>query len=362
MDNQLPPKDSAQQPTPVASANTVAVLGPSESLRRHTALLLASLTESRLLTPPPSAHGDESALDTALDAALDTIEEQGNTGSYIIELPGHVDPLETIGVLAGDDAPTRLSNMICCVDALMLEERLVRAVSVQRSSTPDGPSTLLLARQLEYASVIALANTQLLSPDALARTAAIASSLSPDAQIIVEAPTMPHLAKNESYTVTQERAGWIRLLNGDCSPAVRHPHVQGMRYENLRPFHPARLDTALRNIFTHGIFGRIVRSGGFCQVATRPNAAVMWEQAGTELTLTVLPDTHTPEEASGETDEHTHEHLHFGQELAFIGINLDPLGIKLRLDWATLTDSELLAGPETWASYANPNGDGMTFL
>jgi len=275
------------------------------------------------------------------------------------------DPLDAIGALAGEDTPTQLAHLICCVDALTLEARLSGVRPAERSlegAAPAGdPGVLLLARQLEYASVIALANTQQLTPAALARAAALASALSPDARIVAEAPHTANLIHTPNYSVEQDRAGWIQLLNNTCAPLVQHPRVVGMRYEHMRPFHAGRFAEALRNIFEHHLFGTVVRSGGFCRVSSASDTLFLWDHAGAECTLTAMPGTHDSGGAEPPTygtyshdGAHEPELLSVGQELAFIGLDLDTAAITTRLSWATLTDTELLAGPAAWASHGDP--------
>lgn len=320
--------------------HTVAVVGPSALLRHHTALLLASGSDSRPLAPE-SPSGDPSE---ALHAALDTIDAQAAPipTRYVIELPDDADPLEAIGTLASASSGTQLDHILCCVDALTLEHDLRSLEPHRDGSDPLTPNTLLLARQLEYASVIALANAEQLTPEALARTAALASMLSPAADIIAHTPELPALRPSAHYRIEQDQAGWLQLLNGQCTPELAHPSVTGLRYENLRPFHPWRLHAALSDIFERGLFGAVVRSGGFVQLASRPGIELMWEQAGAELNFTELDGSVTPEPLS------------LGQELAFIGLDIDAAALSERLDLAALTDVELLGGPELWAGFSDP--------
>ena len=45
------------------------------------------------------------------------------------------------------------------------------------------------------------------------------------------------------------------------------------------------------------------------------------------------------------------EILAFGQDLAFIGLDIDEASLRRALDDAALTDEELVAGPMVWAGF-----------
>lgn len=127
---------------------------------------------------------------------------------------------------------------------------------------------------------------------------------------------------------------------------MTEPRVTGFRYEQLRPLHPGRLKALLDERIERGAFGRLVRSTGFCRLATRPRATLQWDHVGRTIAfhLAAIDDGFRSDE----------EMLAVGQDLAFIGIDLDRVALVRALDEAALTDGELAAGPEAWASFADP--------
>ncbi|MRH91939.1 hypothetical protein GFY24_31645 [Nocardia sp. SYP-A9097] len=108
-----------------------------------------------------------------------------------------------------------------------------------------------------------------------------------------------------------------------------------MTFTAERPFHPERLEAALAQL------QRLLRSKGFFWLASRPDLAAIWSQAGPNLTF----------EAGAYWSALD---MPPGQELVFIGIKLDRPHVRDLLNSALLTDVELDAGPQAWLRYPDP--------
>ncbi|WP_422385986.1 GTP-binding protein, partial [Brevibacterium epidermidis] len=104
--------------------------------------------------------------------------------------------------------------------------------------------------------------------------------------------------------------------------------VRVCRFEQPRPFHPRRLQAVLEAALGRDCWGRIVRSAGFAKLASRPYVTAHWDQAGTLLTLAPLTADPLPGDGA--------ELLALGQDLAFIGIDLDEAGLCAALESAVL--------------------------
>ncbi|NUS43567.1 MAG: cobalamin biosynthesis protein CobW, partial [Mycobacteriaceae bacterium] len=85
----------------------------------------------------------------------------------------------------------------------------------------------------------------------------------------------------------------------------------------------------------------LLRSKGFCWIASRPELVAIWSQAGPNLTF-------EPAAQWGSIDEEP------GQEIVFIGVKLHRDRIRAAFDAALLTDAELAAGPVGWRAYPDP--------
>lgn len=120
--------------------------------------------------------------------------------------------------------------------------------------------------------------------------------------------------------------------------------VSAFRYEQLRPFHPGRLHELLETSFGGGAFGAVLRSAGFCRLASRPGVVGSWDQVGQMISLEPLT-----RDEQGQS-----ELLALGQDIGFIGIDLDADALTTALDKATLSDAEFTAGLREWARFADP--------
>lgn len=139
------------------------------------------------------------------------------------------------------------------------------------------------------------------------------------------------------YDVNAARqlSGWAEEMAGGHTPETEEYGIGSVVFRSDRPFHPARLAQAIEAL--HGI----VRSKGFCWIASRCEMAAIWSQAGPNLFI----------EGAGPwtgTDEKP------GQELVFIGVHLDKTAPQRLLSAALLTDEELAAGPRAWVDFPDP--------
>ncbi|MDO9589837.1 MAG: GTP-binding protein [Microcella sp.] len=136
------------------------------------------------------------------------------------------------------------------------------------------------------------------------------------------------------------------MLNGNFDPHMTDPRVSAMRYEQARPFHPQRLHEVLDERIDSGHCGTIIRSSGFCRLATRPGVTAHWDHVGSMIAFSPL---------ARDGEQHPDdEPLALGQDLIVIGLDVDAVALRAALDSAALTDDELLAGPEVWAQFSDP--------
>ena len=132
-----------------------------------------------------------------------------------------------------------------------------------------------------------------------------------------------------------EAPGWDKEIADGHTPETEEYGISSMTFRADRPFHPNRLARAL------GQMTRILRSKGFCWIASRPNIAAIWSQAGPNLVIEPAQYWSSTEIAPG-------------QEIVFIGVKLDRERVQELLTGALLTDMELSAGEEAWVSFDDP--------
>ena len=274
----------------------------------------------------------------------------------VVEFPECTDVTEVIGASAAADSGVVLTGVLCVVDAAHLLADLHREDCVIHPALPrtrlrHTARALLSVMCVEFASAVVLVNWEPLTTPELSTVMALVNHLGPRARLRLHHgerdPWLREIAASATrYDVTQERSGWVTLLNREHDPYMTDPRVTALHYENVRPLHPGRLARLLDRRIESGEFGTVVRSAGFCRLATRSHVIARWNHVGRMICLSPLAsDAHV---AEGE------ELLALGQDLGIIGLDLDVPALREALDDAALTDEELAAGPGAWAAFEDP--------
>ncbi|WP_051297461.1 GTP-binding protein [Brevibacterium album] len=336
------------------NTDAVAVVGACVPERREYARRLAAARRLTLV-PAKQMEAPSEALSTALGLNAWLPDSTG----LLLEYPTKTPARDIVGELTDEETGTSLRELVCVVDAahLLTDLSSPELIPVDRDED-DGsfvmaPRAELIVTQIEFASTVVLTNCHRLGADERHLLRALVSHLSPQARVeqidstrSAQYPTHTEPFPPEAYTREQTRPGWITLLNGEFAPAHSHSRVSALRYEQPRPFHPQRLADLLATRDSRSSGELLLRSVGFCHVCSRPHVTAQWNQVGDTLSLAPAAIDHqlTAED----------EPLAFGQDLAFIGLDLDPESLIRDLDAATLTDAELLAGPQVWATFRDP--------
>ncbi|MBZ4020431.1 GTP-binding protein [Streptomyces purpurogeneiscleroticus] len=315
---------------------------------------------------------------TLRDDLLEEVERLARAGRFdylLIESSGISEPMPVAATFAfaRDDGATltdiaNLDTMVTVVDAVNFHDELGRGDDlVERGLAPveDDERTVsdLLIDQVEFADVILLNKTDLVSAGEADRLEATLRRLNPAARVqrTVRGRIDPaeilgtglfDLAKAE------QAPGWVAELNGDHVPETEEYGISSVVLRDPRPFHPGRLWDLITGPLDAGTYGNVLRSKGFFTLATRPDVTGLWSQAGAVARF----------EPSGVHDHgHDHEHGHSaaehgaddrpavqGQELVFIGTGLRADALREALADALLTTGELADGPVAWAAYDDP--------
>ena len=280
----------------------------------------------------------------------------------VVEYPMQAPIRSVIGSLVDPEEPTQLAEVVCVLDAVHFFSELERTDQVEylefHHGTPFTASSaraLLTVEQIEYCSTALLVNAEQLPEQDVEIIRAIIAELAPWAQVVLDDGTWQPSRTRENpipkaqdpagyYDAVQIRPGWIAYLNGLHTAQYRHPRVASMRYTNPRPFHPMRLQRALDEHLEPGSAGKIVRSCGFCRLASRPGITAGWSHTGSVMAIDPLArDEATPGEP-----------LSFGQDIVFTGFDLRPTELTQALDDAVLSDSELMTDPDEWHLLPDP--------
>ena len=316
------------------------VVGVCAPERRKYAASLAKATDGHLISlaeRPPSQGEEELHLSTTpprLDPKPSRIVADISAGLDLPHLGLAADPRAAV---------------VCVVDAVHMLDDL-RDGRPLMDAAPDGDDRGDFGSRarrtvsfLEGATLIVLVNWDSVATADLALLMTIASHLSPAARVRLSREAAEDVRSLSSVRQEPapllERAGWVHALNDEHDPYMTDPRVTTLRYEQQRPFHPARLSAALNDIDA-GSYGAVLRSAGFCRLATRPGILARWDHVGSAIWIDPLSsDIETATTA---------------QDISLTGLNLDPGGIRRALDGAALTDDELTAGPAAWRRFADP--------
>lgn len=309
----------------VDGIEAIAVVGLCAADRRHYAMGLARDRGHVFVPAEQTERGIE-----AIDRLVELVGMTSGVHGFVLEYGGDTNCAEIIGALSAPDTRAVLTDLVCVLDLACLHSDLDSDV---RAGT--------LVAQIEFASTLAL-----LAPDAAdsAGTEAaigLIAHLAPEAERFLLRDGAVHEPVCWQFGHRPPPAGWTAILNSEFRPPARSGGVRACRFEQARPFHPRRLRAVLSAALGEGCWGRIVRSAGFAKLASRPYVTAHWDQTGALLTFSPL----TADPLPGA------ELLALGQDLAFIGFDLDEAGLCEALDRAVLTDAEFLAGPTSWLEY-----------
>jgi len=143
----------------------------------------------------------------------------------------------------------------------------------------------LLTDQIEFANVILLNKTDLVSEEHLGILKAAVHKLNPSAKVITSA--FSKVAIKEivntglfNFEEAEQSAGWIEELNKEeHTPETEEYGIGSFVYRSKRPFDPERFWHYVNQEFP----STIIRSKGLFWVASRPGQALVWSQAGGSL-------------------------------------------------------------------------------
>ncbi|WP_295824671.1 GTP-binding protein [uncultured Microbacterium sp.] len=279
--------------------------------------------------------------DLRVSHALPLPRPRADDAQTVVDLGTDVDLIHAIAARGGSEV-----EAVCVVDARHMVGDLLDDTALSASAKPGdtrgdvGARARQAALALELATRIIWVNWEQVPTAALAVQMALASHLNPAAVMRLSRDPLSDLHSAATHDgEILERAGWVRALNGEHDPYMRDNRVMTLVYEQVRPFHPARLSTALDRLDA-GAAGRLVRSAGFCRLASRPGILARWEHVGSAMWIEPL----------GADDGR----MGLGQEIVFTGLDMSAPKLAHVLDEAALSDDELAAGASAWLAFDDP--------
>lgn len=224
----------------------------------------------------------------------------------------------------------------------------------------------LLIEQVEFCDVLVVSKTDLVSAAQLKRLSAILRSLNSRARIIYAdngkvALTQILNTGLFNFEQAQQAPGWLAELRGEHKPETEEYGISSFAFTARKPFHPQRFHAFLHQDWPSG---RLLRSKGYFWLASTPDYAWLWHQAGgiarynmAGLFWQAVPAEQWPQEPELQQAIFESWAEPFGdrrQELVFIGQQLDKTAMLAQLNACLLTDAELASGEAQWQQLSNP--------
>ena len=265
----------------------------------------------------------------------------------------------------------RLDTMVTVVDGVNFLRDFHEAESLaSRGETLDEDDersiTDLLIEQVEFADVILISKIDLISRAEREELTAILARLNTHADILPMSMGQVPLAKildtgRFDFDRAAQAPGWLKEMRGEHQPETHVYGIASTAYLTRRPFHPQRFHAFLNREWTNG---RLLRSKGYFWLASRPQDAGSWSQAGGLMRYEYagrwwrfVPEAQWPgdEESRAEIRKKWHDPAgDCRQELVFIGQHIDFIRLRTELDACLLSDYEWNLGPEHWLRLPDP--------
>ena len=309
---------------------------------------------------------------------VNKLAKDGRFDYLVIESTGISEPLpvaETFtfadedGVSLSDVAD--LDTMVTVVDAVNFlkdydEAKHLNDTGESLGEEDERSVADLLVEQVEFADVILVSKTDLAEAADIERLTAILQTLNTRAKIIPIAQGQVDIDAVLStglfdFEQAQQSPGWLKEMRGEHVPETEEYGIGSFSYLARRPFHPEKFYQFLHSTQE---YGKLIRSKGYFWLASRPQFAGQWSQAGgiarygfAGMFWNAVPKENWPtdEDYLASIKEQWVEP--FGdmrQELVFIGQGLDQAKMTRVLDDCLLSEEEVLRGKEYWLTLNDP--------
>lgn len=306
------------------------------------------------------------------------LANEGRFDYLVIESTGISEPVPVAQTFVFEDEEgnslanlTRLDTMVTVVDAARFvadlgstDELTDRGIGLDEEDYRS--IAALITDQIEFADVLLLNKTDLITPEECTQVEAAIKALNPVARIIRTTHSNVNLQEvlntgHFDYDAAERSAGWIRELQGEHNPETEEYGISSFVYRARRPFDANRLMKVLSG---DEMWTGVLRSKGFFWVSAMPELAYNWSQAG--ATSSVESGGHwyasvDPEEWEFEENQRPDQQPGWDprwgdriQELVFIGQGLDEANIRTHLSGCLVPESDASIEMLRQAAGANP--------
>ena len=310
------------------------------------------------------------------------LAKSGRFDYLVIESTGISEPMPVAETFTFEDESGQTLGQIAFLDTLVTvvdAKNFLRdfgsedtVVDRQAAVNDEDERTIvdLMTEQIEFANVLLLNKIDQVSTEERKTLRAILHSLNPNARILEASFGKIDYSEVLGTGLYREESasahpGWLEAPRHSSASEADEYGVRSFVYRAQRPFHPDRLTKALDE--EESLFDGVLRSKGFCWIASRHDEAFEWGQAGISLRLlpaglwwASAPQEYWPEDqAICERIRSMYQGTYGDrrQELVFIGIDMDESVIRSLLDHCLLTPHEMEEGPDVWGTWEDGFGE-----
>lgn len=306
------------------------------------------------------------------------LAQQNRFDYLLIESTGISEPLSVAETFTFTDEAghslsdlTRLDTMVTVVDGInfLTDYHAAQWIGERENDIAEDDEraiTDLLIEQIEFADVILVSKTDLISQVAYQELEAILRSLNTQAKILpMRMGDIPlkEVLNTHAFNFDQaaQAPGWLKEMRGEHIPESEEYGITSHAWQARRPLHAQRFHQFLNQEWSNG---RLLRSKGYFWLAPCPNIVGSWSQAGGMMRYSCagqwwasVPRADWPQDAESLksiAEKWQDEVGDCRQELVFIGQNINFNQLEASLNACLLTDDELAQGPATWQQWAEP--------
>jgi G3E family GTPase len=225
------------------------------------------------------------------------LAREGRFDYLLIESTGISEPLPVAETFTFTDEQgaslselARLDTLVTVVDALNFlrdwnASDYLQTRGMAASQEDDRSLVGLLVDQVEFADVLVVNKTDLVTPQQAEELEAILRQLNPGARILRAERSQVPLeevlgTRRFSMEQAQKAPGWMKRMRGEAVPESEEYGIRSFVFRARRPFHPRRFWD-----FIHEGWDGILRSKGFFWLATRMEVIGVWAQAGVAVSF-----------------------------------------------------------------------------
>lgn len=234
-----------------------------------------------------------------LIAEVEKLAKEDRFDYLIIESTGISEPIPVAQTFSYVDEAmnidlgkfSRLDTMVTVVDCFNFKKDFgTSELLIDREWVDDAADQRtivnLLTDQIEFANVIILNKTDLVSADDLQLLKAVIRKLNPSAKQIESSFSKVDLKEILNtglfnFEDASQGAGWIQELNSAHAPETEEYGISSTVFRSSKPFHPKRLWDYLNVQFPPNV----IRTKGLFWLAAMPDRALNFSQAGGSLRI-----------------------------------------------------------------------------